>query len=203
MACYSSYQTRARPYICGSRTCKPNSVCRIAPAGRSFLWATHYCEGSSDLPGGCDAPSRHVLPSEAFTPTQVPPYLVLLRVGFALPAALLTRRCALTEPFHPYPDVAAQAVYFLWHFPSSDPAHRSTGALPDVIRHTALRSSDFPPASSRKTPRATVRSSCQQSYYMRRRIRREGRCYRAWMPFPSRTSAKETLNQYSVGVSRV
>jgi hypothetical protein len=31
-----------------------------------------------------------------------PPYLVLLRVGFALPAALLQRRCALTAPFHPY-----------------------------------------------------------------------------------------------------
>jgi len=33
----------------------------------------------------------------------LPPYLVLLRVGFALPAALLPRRCALTAPFHPYP----------------------------------------------------------------------------------------------------
>jgi len=27
----------------------------------------------------------------------------LLRVGFALPATLLARRCALTAPFHPYP----------------------------------------------------------------------------------------------------
>ena len=33
------------------------------------------------------------------------------------------------------------AVYFLWHFPSSG----LNAALPDVIRHTALRSSDFPP----------------------------------------------------------
>src|SRR5881628_2514153 len=33
---------------------------------------------------------------------ELPPYLVLLRVGFALPAALLLRRCALTAPFHPY-----------------------------------------------------------------------------------------------------
>jgi hypothetical protein len=70
--------------------------------------------------------------------------LVLLRVGFALPAALLPRRCALTAPFHPYPGVAAEAVCFLWHFPSSDPIYVSLGALPDVIRHTALRSSDFP-----------------------------------------------------------
>ena len=74
---------------------------------------------------------------------EVPPYLVLLRVGFALPAALLPRRCALTAPFHPYPGVAARAVYFLWHFPSSG----LESTLPDVIRHTALRSSDFPLSS--------------------------------------------------------
>src|ERR1700742_1998727 len=30
------------------------------------------------------------------------PYLVLLRVGFAMPYALLHKRCALTAPFHPY-----------------------------------------------------------------------------------------------------
>ncbi len=84
---------------------------------------------------------------------RLPPYLVLLRVGFALPAALLRRRCALTAPFHPYPAVVVspwhgrqrthndgEAVCFLWHFPSSG----LESALPDVIRHTALRSSDFP-----------------------------------------------------------
>src|SRR5271155_2595992 len=56
-----------------------------------------------------------------------PPYLVLLRVGFALPAALLRRRCALTAPFHPYLSLAARAVCFLWHFPSmvSHPCARS------------------------------------------------------------------------------
>jgi hypothetical protein len=37
------------------------------------------------------------------------------------------------------------AVCFLWHFPSDG----LEPGLPDVIRHTALRSSDFPlPASS-------------------------------------------------------
>src|SRR3569832_1515568 len=30
------------------------------------------------------------------------PYLVLLRVGFAMRRALLPGRCALTAPFHPY-----------------------------------------------------------------------------------------------------
>ena len=38
----------------------------------------------------------------------------------------------------PYND--AGAVCFLWHFPSN----RFEPAVPDVIRHTALRSSDFP-----------------------------------------------------------
>jgi len=35
----------------------------------------------------------------------------------------------------------AEAVSFLWHWPSADFEVR----VPDVIRHTALRSSDFPP----------------------------------------------------------
>jgi len=92
----------------------------------------------------------------------VPPYLVLHRVGFALPAPLLSRRCALTAPFHPYPahscgsrkcDAAparmSGAVCFLWHFPSSELEF----TLPDVIRHTALRSSDFPPRPFSLEPR--------------------------------------------------
>src|SRR5438132_181087 len=49
-----------------------------------------------------------------------------------------------------------QAVCFLWHFPSSE----LEPTLPDVIRHTALRSSDFPPPLLDEA-RATVRSSCQ------------------------------------------
>src|SRR5258708_35762982 len=76
------------------------------------------------------------------------PYFVLLRVGFALPAALLRRRCALTAPFHPYLSLAARAVCFLWHFPSN----RLEPAVPDVIRHTALRSSDFPPVLTPPSP---------------------------------------------------
>jgi len=33
---------------------------------------------------------------------ELPPYLVLLRVGFTMPRPLLAGRCALTAPFHPY-----------------------------------------------------------------------------------------------------
>ena len=58
----------------------------------------------------------------------------------------------------------AEAVCFLWHWPSmSLYAH-----VPDVIRHTALRSSDFPPPSNHacaRPPAATARSSCQFQVY--------------------------------------
>jgi hypothetical protein len=108
------------------------------------------------------APSQHAPVRSLRSEARLPPYLVLLRVGFAMPAPLLERRCALTAPFHPYPDVAAKAVYFLWHFPSAG----LETSFPDVIRHTALWSSDFPP-SSLDAARATVRSSCLPRNYIR------------------------------------
>src|SRR5262249_55873991 len=96
------------------------------------------------------------------------PYLVLLRVGFALPRTLLCGRCALTAPFHPYLRLTPAAVCFLWHFPSNVLGH----VLPDVIRHTALRSSDFPPSchAAWSYPRlrgktATIRSSINYLHY--------------------------------------
>jgi len=62
--------------------------------------------GSSDLPGGL---TRRAGTSSG--EPEIPPYLVLLRVGFALPAALLPRRCALTAPFHPYPSSEERRRY--------------------------------------------------------------------------------------------
>ena len=54
-----------------------------------------------------------------------------------------------------------EAVCFLWHWPSTSLQAR----VPDVIRHTALRSSDFPPPADSwlapEPPAATARSSCQ------------------------------------------
>ena len=147
----------------GKRTRKPNSV---------------LCGHSSRRRVAADA---HQRPTRRFRPRagaawahragaqrphgslewRFPPYLVLLRVGFTLPPALLTERCALTAPFHPYPGAGtwpvrnrrargcptsglAEAVCSLWHWPSTGLNAR----VPDVIRHTALRSSDFPPPAS-------------------------------------------------------
>jgi hypothetical protein len=53
------------------------------------------------------------------------------------------------------------AVCFLWHLPSTD----FEIGFPDVIRHTALWSSDFPPAFLDET-RAAVRSSCLRCHYI-------------------------------------
>ena len=63
------------------------------------------------------------------------PYSVLLPVGFALPPLLPEARCALTAPFHPYPQM--QAVCSLWHFPWGHPRR----ALPATV---VPRSPDFP-----------------------------------------------------------
>ena len=54
------------------------------------------------------------------------------------------------------------AVCFLWHLPSTD----FDIGFPDVIRHTALWSSDFPPVLLDET-RAAVRSSCLRCDYIR------------------------------------
>jgi hypothetical protein len=45
-----SSQSFGNENVCGSRTCKPNSVCRIAPTGRSFLWAAHYWAAQATYP---------------------------------------------------------------------------------------------------------------------------------------------------------
>ena len=73
----------------------------VIPLGRTLL------RGSSDLPGSCDAPSRHVHPPRRM----LLPYLVLLRVGFSLPPPSLAARCALTAPFHPYLAEARRYVF--------------------------------------------------------------------------------------------
>ena len=64
------------------------------------------------------------------------PYSVLLPVGFAVPPPLPETRCALTAPFHPYPE--SGAVCFLWHFPWGYPRRTLSGTV-------LPWSPDFPP----------------------------------------------------------
>src|SRR6185369_617339 len=133
------------------------------PLGHALL------RGSSDLPGGlralhrrpktlaggkAGAPSRHAsrrsgsfLPIWSCSVWGLPCPQHYCCGGALLPHLFtLTPRCG--------------AVYFLWHFPSTS----LDAGLPDVIRHTALWSSDFPPPSL-AAMRAAVRSSCLHTYY--------------------------------------
>jgi len=64
----------------------------------------------SNLPGGSGNSSNRLsrtgpmrLAARFLGLRRVPPYLVLLRVGFTMPRVLRRERCALTAPFHPYP----------------------------------------------------------------------------------------------------
>jgi hypothetical protein len=185
--------------VCGSRTCKPNSVCREAPLRtKSTPEATYHrtaiplghasLRGSSDLPGGFRhliaggtpvmgnhlraEPARarvaHALPIDrAATTASLPPYLVLLRVGFAMPDPLLERRCALTAPFHPYhcdPRSGGRERRYVFcgtfRQPAFTPASRTlSGTLLCGVR-------TFLPHFQAKA-RATVRSSCLLFHYIR------------------------------------
>ncbi len=133
----------------GKQACKPNSVSACAatviPLGDALLRrSSSLPEGLSHFFAKCSARRAGTLRTRSRRNERLrefPPYLALLRVGFTLPIALRRSRCALTAPFHPYPARRTEwAVHFLWHWP-----YRSLdAATPDVIRHIALRSSDFP-----------------------------------------------------------
>src|SRR6202049_2768845 len=87
---------------CGSRTCKPNSVCEIAPAGRSFLWAAHYCAAQATYP---EVVTRRAgtFSVEAFTPTEGPSLFGLAPCGVC-PARCITAAAVRSyRTFSPLP----------------------------------------------------------------------------------------------------
>jgi hypothetical protein len=168
----------------GSRTCKPNSVLQGSSRDRSREEATYrrtaiplgraLLRSSSDLPGGPSAPSRHApahsrgsAEKTALQPEWAGSLPIWSCSVWGLPCprdhsrggALLPHLFTLTDAPAPGP---AKAVSFLWHFPSTG----LDASFPDVIRHTALWSSDFPPSSLDAT-RAAVRSSCLRKHYIR------------------------------------
>src|SRR5262245_25156842 len=79
---------------------------------RSFLWAVHcWAARATYSESKRRGPRRRGRPRDS--------RLVLLQVGFAVPPSSPRGRCALTAPFHPCLRLAAPAVYFLLHCPSS------------------------------------------------------------------------------------
>jgi len=115
--------------IAGASTVACRTISRfLYPCGRQpFIWAGHYC------------PALATYPRVPRSGPLLLSYLVLLHVGFTLPAELLRPRCALTAPFHPYQEstrlaASPPAVCFLWHFPSrfrrQNPSRPLAGTLP-------------------------------------------------------------------------
>ncbi len=117
----------------------------IIPLGRPSPCA------SSNLPGNTRG-------SRVAAQGCLPPYLVLLRAGFAMPFLLPGPRCALTAPFHPYqrPDFRpdTSAVYFLLHFPWVHTPQALPGALPYGARTflTTQRTSSVTPVCVARLP---------------------------------------------------
>ena len=161
------------------RACKPNSVTvllplTVIPLGRSSL------NGSSDLPGSLAhrAGTHEVFPPHSFPIWSCSVWGLPCPVHYCPGGALLPHLFTLTAPVEhlwlrglapALPSRPAQsgsafavhlsaAVYSLWHFPSSG----LETTFPDVIRHTALWSSDFPlfwPCSPGKNPASTTRTA--------------------------------------------
>ena len=106
-------------------------VSRVLSGAAIHLRRTSPC-ACSDLPG---SGAGHASPPDGGSL----PYLVLLRVGFALPPVLPPARCALTAPFHPCraPSRTRGGLFSVALSVGSRP--------PGVTWHPALRSPDFPP----------------------------------------------------------
>ncbi len=147
----------------GKRTCKPNSVVCGHSSRRSVAAYAHQRPtrrfrqllkpperiGQMRSPAWLFAKAS--LPIWSCSVWGLPCPRLHSRSGALLPHLFTltsARSCPPGEPFGPFRDAllrgVAEAVSFLWHWPSvSLKAH-----IPDVIRHTALRSSDFPPPAS-------------------------------------------------------
>jgi hypothetical protein len=122
---------------------------------------------SNDLPG-----SRRT--RAASCRFRLLPYLVFLRMGFAVPAASPSRRWALTPPFHPcLSPEGPSAVCSLWHCPGPCGRWPLATILPCEAR-TFL---------GRREPDAVTRSS-RRSFYEVWRLRKEG-ASKTWCRTPA------------------
>src|SRR5208283_5647070 len=88
--------------------------------------------------------ARRITPTRAKSarigePADAPPLFGLAPCGVFPATAIAGGAVRSYRTFSPLPR-RSEAVYFLWHFPSTALERRR----PDVIRHAALWSSDFP-----------------------------------------------------------
>src|ERR1700728_2905170 len=143
--------------VYGSRTCKPNFVRRIAPAGRSFLWAAHYCGALATYPKVLRAE-----PARACNRRSQTPFLFGLAPCVVCPARCITAAAVRSyRTFSPLPSSRKMGRYVLcgtFRRTGLNPASRTlSGTLLCGVR-TFL-------SPRPKTRKATVRSSCQRLHY--------------------------------------
>jgi hypothetical protein len=144
-----------------SRTCKPNSVCRIAPAGRSFLWARHYCRAQATYPevvthraGTCPGPK-----------SQAPSLFGLAPCGVCPARGITVAAVRSYRTFSPLPRASLRRTrryVFCGTFRRANlnpPSRTLSGTLLCGVR-------TFLPHRPKAAP-ATVRSGCQRTHYMR------------------------------------
>ncbi|SBW76374.1 hypothetical protein MAJHIDBO_02157 [Propionibacterium freudenreichii subsp. shermanii] len=101
-------------------------------------------------------------PSNACAGEESSSFLVLLRVGFALPTQSPAPRWSLTPPFHPYP--IARAVCFLWHCPAGHPGWMLSTTLPCGVR--TFLDAEAPRSSGRLVQPTTLPSPVVPTYQL-------------------------------------
>jgi len=154
----------------------------VIPLGRPLL------TGSSDLPGSL----AHRAGTHEMFPSHSSPIWSCSVWGLPCPGhycpggALLPHLFTLTA-------TEAAAVYSLWHFPSNG----LEPTVPDVIRHTALRSSDFP-LSTPRSPSKPWRSRQDSDHPVQHQLSLIIRCIAARMGpsnFPAWFAGKSPLSR--------
>ena len=99
MFCFMFQRLQAGAKV-AQAACKPGSVPGPRAGGWPFLWDPRRREPRATDPD--DRPGNRPAPHPRGRRRRRP-YLVLLPVGFTVPPTLPPARCALTAPFHPYP----------------------------------------------------------------------------------------------------
>ena len=149
--------------FCGSRTCKPNSVRRIAPAGRSFLWAEHYCAAQATYPEVVARRAGTRPGRGLFSPPQAPSLFGLAPCGVC-PARRITATAVRSyRTFSPLPrrcrrgGIFSVALSVEWTRPSKPgraPSRTLSGTLLCGVRtflprHLTQRERPSGPAANR------------------------------------------------------
>ena len=126
-----------------SRTISRFLYPRLAPRAATIPLGRRLLRSSSDLPGSRNGAGSSVFYArDGLPPARLLPYLVLLRMGFALPACVTAAAVRSYRTFSPLPDPYGNWRYI---FCGTFRKTRFERVPPAVSRHAALWRPDFPP----------------------------------------------------------